>query len=219
VKQTDVNVPYRIGEYYYYSRTERGSSIRSTRGRRGNLEVGGRDHLISNELPRVSSFSPRSYRVSDDGNSWPTPPTAPAIASTRSFVKDLRTGALLPEKIERVDTVMWATDNKTSSTSLKTTSRSVRTVSTVTFSHVAYDLVFTSPTSFTTSAPSARATRPSSLSNRQQDHLGGALPPGEQARGDAARGGGAQDRSQVLPRSSRDRFYIRTNNHAKTTAS
>ena len=43
----------------------------------------------------------------------PTALITRAIDSTLLQVKDLRTGELLPEKIERVTSVVWANDNKT----------------------------------------------------------------------------------------------------------
>ena len=54
-----------------------------------------------------------AYRVSDDGNLLAYSTDTTGYRQYTLFIKDLRTGALLPEKIERVDTVMWATDNKT----------------------------------------------------------------------------------------------------------
>src|SRR6059058_4580618 len=39
VKQTDVNVPYRLGEYYYYSRTEEGKQYPIYARKRGSLDA------------------------------------------------------------------------------------------------------------------------------------------------------------------------------------
>ncbi|MEA2165275.1 MAG: oligopeptidase [Thermoanaerobaculia bacterium] len=71
-----------------------------------------RSRSISTNWPRVSSFS-RSDPIASatTATSSPTPPTR--YRQYTLVIKDLRTGALLPEKIERVDTVLWATDNKT----------------------------------------------------------------------------------------------------------
>jgi oligopeptidase B len=114
VKQTDVNVPYRLGEYYYYSRTEEGKQYPIYARKKGNLDAAEEVTLDLNELAKGLKFlSLGSYRVSDDGNLLAYSTDSTGYRQYTLFIKDLRTGALLPEKIERVDTVMWATDNKT----------------------------------------------------------------------------------------------------------
>ena len=75
----------------------RGDAARPERARRGHKP----------------SWARRLSSVSDDGNCSPIRPTPPATGSTRCQVKDLRTGSCSPEQIERVGSVVWATDNKT----------------------------------------------------------------------------------------------------------
>jgi oligopeptidase B len=114
VKQTDVNVPYRLGDYYYYSRTEEGKQYPIYARKKGNLDAPEEITLDLNELAKGLKFlALGSYRVSDDGNLLAYSTDTTGYRQYTLFIKDLRTGALLPEKIERVDTVMWATDNKT----------------------------------------------------------------------------------------------------------
>jgi oligopeptidase B len=114
VKQTDINVPYRLGEYYYYSRTEEGKQYLIYARKKGNLDAAEEITLDLNELAKGLKFlSLGSYRVSDDGNLLAYSTDTTGYRQYTLYIKDLRTGALLPEKIERVDTVMWATDNKT----------------------------------------------------------------------------------------------------------
>ncbi len=114
IKQTDVNVPYRLGEYYYYSRTEEGKQYAIYARKKGNLDAPEEITLDLNELAKGLAFlSLGSYRVSDDGNLLAYSTDTTGYRQYTLYVKDLRTGALLPEKIDRVDTVMWATDNKT----------------------------------------------------------------------------------------------------------
>ncbi|HEY4642347.1 MAG TPA: prolyl oligopeptidase family serine peptidase, partial [Thermoanaerobaculia bacterium] len=100
--------------------------------------------LDLNELAKGLKFlSLSSYRVSDDGNLLAYSTNNTGYRQYTLYIKDLRTGALLPEKIERVDTVMWAPDNKTIYyvTEDNVTKRSDRF-----YRHVlgtaAYDLVF-----------------------------------------------------------------------------
>jgi oligopeptidase B len=114
VKQTDVNVPYRLGGYYYYSRTEEGKQYPIYARKKGSLDAAEEITLDLNELAKGLKFlSLGSYRVSDDGNLLAYSTDTTGYRQYTLVIKDLRTGALLPEKIERVDSVMWATDNKT----------------------------------------------------------------------------------------------------------
>src|SRR4051794_3092913 len=114
VKQTDVNVPYKLGAYYYYSRTEEGKQYPIYARKKGSLDAPEEITLDLNELATgLKSLSLGSSRVSDDGTLLAYSTDNPVYRQYTLYIKDLRTGALLPEKIERVDTVMWAPDNKT----------------------------------------------------------------------------------------------------------
>jgi oligopeptidase B len=114
IKQTDLSAPYRIGEYFYYSRTEEGKQYPYMCRKHGSLDGTEEVLLDMNELAEGHKFlGLGSYTVSDDGN-W----LAYSVDTTgyRQFtlqVKDLRTGQASAEKIERVGSVLWATDNKT----------------------------------------------------------------------------------------------------------
>ena len=114
VKQTDINVPYRLGDFYYYSRTEEGKQYPIYARRKGSLDAAEEITLDLNELAKGLKFlSLGSYRVSDDGNLLAYSTDTTGYRQYTLYVKDLRTGTLLAEKIERVDGVMFATDNKT----------------------------------------------------------------------------------------------------------
>jgi oligopeptidase B len=54
-----------------------------------------------------------AYVVSDDGNLLAYSTDTTGYRQYTLQVKDLRTGQTLPESIERVGSVVWATDNKT----------------------------------------------------------------------------------------------------------
>src|SRR4030095_3594753 len=114
IKQTDTNVPYRWGNYFYYTRTVEGKQYPIFCRKRGSIEAPEEIVLDQNELAKGQKFmSVGAFVPSDDGNllSYST-----ANSGDRQYtlqVKDLRTGMLLPEKIERVNNVAWAIDNKT----------------------------------------------------------------------------------------------------------
>jgi oligopeptidase B len=114
IKQTDLTVPYRIGEYFYYSRTEEGKQYPYMCRKHGSLD--GTEELLldTNKLAEGHKFlGLGAYAVSDDGN-W----LAYSVDTTgyRQYtlqVKNLRTGQASSEKIERVGSVVWAADDKT----------------------------------------------------------------------------------------------------------
>src|SRR5690606_11987816 len=114
IKQTDLSVPVRNGEYWYYSRTEEGRQYPYLCRRQGSMEGPEQILLDLNALAEGHSFlGLGGYAVSDDA-SW----LAYSVDTTgyRQFtlhVKNLHTGALSTEKIERTGSIAWATDNKT----------------------------------------------------------------------------------------------------------
>ncbi|HKR00660.1 MAG TPA: S9 family peptidase [Pyrinomonadaceae bacterium] len=114
IKETDVNVPYRDGNYYYYSRTVQGMQYPIYARKAKTLDAKEEITLDLNELAKGLKFlGLGAYSVSDDGNYLAYSTDTTGYRQYTLQVKDLRTGQLLPEKIERVGSVMWATDNKT----------------------------------------------------------------------------------------------------------
>ncbi|HEX8183456.1 MAG TPA: oligopeptidase B, partial [Blastocatellia bacterium] len=102
IKQTDVNVPYKNGDYYYYSRTEEGKQYSILARKRGNLEAKEEILLDLNELARGQKFlSLGSASVSDDGNLLAYSTDTTGFRQYTLHVKDLRTGQLLPDTAER----------------------------------------------------------------------------------------------------------------------
>jgi len=114
IKQTDVNVPYRWGDYFYYSRTVEGKQYPIYCRKHGTLEAAEQILLDLNELAKGQKFmSVGSFAPSDDGSLLAFSTDNTGYRQYTLQVKNLRTGELLPERIERVDNVAWATDNKT----------------------------------------------------------------------------------------------------------
>lgn len=114
IKQTDTNVPYRWGNHFYYTRTEEGKQYPIFCRKRGTLEAAEEIVLDQNELAKGQKFmSVGAFVPSDDGNllAYSTDNTGYRQYTLR--IKDLRTGQLFPESIERVNNLAWATDNKT----------------------------------------------------------------------------------------------------------
>lgn len=114
IKQTDVNVPYRWNGYFYYTRTEEGKQYPIFCRKRGSLDAKEEVVLDQNELAKGFKFmSVGAFVPSDDGNLLAYSTDNTGYRQYTLQVKNLQTGELLPEKIERVDNVVWATDNKT----------------------------------------------------------------------------------------------------------
>jgi oligopeptidase B len=113
IKQTDINVPYRKGGWLYYSRTEQGKQY-PIYARKKSLD-GAEEVLIDvNKLAEGQKFmSVGGYEVSDDGNLLVYSTDNTGYRQYRLHVKDLRTGAMLPDTAERVGSLFFAADNKT----------------------------------------------------------------------------------------------------------
>jgi len=114
IKETDESYPYRDGDYLYYSRTVQGLQYPIYARKRGTIEAKEEVLLDLNEMAKgLKYFALSAYDVSDDGDLLAYSTDTTGYRQYTLHVKDLRTGQMLPEKIERVGSVMWATDNKT----------------------------------------------------------------------------------------------------------
>src|SRR5205085_10313752 len=115
-KETDVNVPYKDGAYYYYSRTEQGKQYPIFCRKRGNRNTETAEEIIldQNELAKGEKFmSLNAFDVSDDGNWLAYSTDNTGFRQYMLHVKDLRTGKLSNEAIPKTGSVVWANDNKT----------------------------------------------------------------------------------------------------------
>ena len=114
IKETDLSVPYKYGDYFYYSRTEAGKQYQIYCRKRGSLSAPEEITLDLNELAKGHSFlGLGDYAVSDDGNLLAYSLDTTGYRQYTLYIKNLQTGQLMPEQIERVDSVAWANDNKT----------------------------------------------------------------------------------------------------------
>jgi oligopeptidase B len=119
VKQTDVSVPYRDGDWWYYTRTVEGLQYAIHCRKRGaaagpDADVEEQVVLDGNALAEGHAFfAIGDTDISDDGR-WLAYST-----DTRGFrqytlhIKDLETGETLPGEVERVGSIVWAADNRT----------------------------------------------------------------------------------------------------------
>ncbi|MBI2619083.1 MAG: S9 family peptidase [Ignavibacteriales bacterium] len=113
-KQTDLSVPYKLGEYWYYSRTEEGKQYSIYCRKKGSLEAPEEIVLELNELARGHPFLGLGvYQVSDDGTMLAYSLDTTGFRQYRLFLKNLTTGEILKDSIGQVNTAVWAADNKT----------------------------------------------------------------------------------------------------------
>ena len=114
IKETDVEVPYREGEYVYYTRTEAGKQYGIRCRRKGGMDGAEEVVLDVNEMAKGLAFMTVSeYAVSPDGNLLAYSYDNTGFRQYNLAVKDLRTGKTLVDHAERVGSVVWANDNKT----------------------------------------------------------------------------------------------------------
>ena len=114
IKQTDLSVPYRDSGYFYYSRTEEGKQYPIRCRKKGSLDAPEEILLDQNEMAKGLKFlAIADFEVSDDGNLLAYTTDTTGFRQYTLHVKDLRTGAVLPDTAERVTSLSWAADNKT----------------------------------------------------------------------------------------------------------
>jgi oligopeptidase B len=114
IQQTDLSVPVRIDNYWYYSRTQEGKQYPVHCRKQGSLD--GKEQIILdvNELAREHKFfNVGAHVVSDDGNLLAFSSDITGFRDYTLHVKDLRTGQMLPDKLTKVGAVVWAADNLT----------------------------------------------------------------------------------------------------------
>ena len=114
IKETDVEVPYKEGGYFYYLRTEAGKQYGIRCRKKGSMDAPEEILLDVNELAKGQKFmSLGAFDVSDDGNLLAYSTDNTGFRQFTLAVKDLRTGKNLVDHAERVDSIAWANDNKT----------------------------------------------------------------------------------------------------------
>jgi oligopeptidase B len=114
IKQTDTQVPFREGDYFYYTRTEEGKQYPIFARKKGSLDATEQITLDVNKLAEGQKFmSVGRYEVSDDGNLLAYSTDNVGYRQYVLHVKDLRTGEDLPDRAEKTGSILWAADNKT----------------------------------------------------------------------------------------------------------
>ncbi|MHB8797388.1 MAG: S9 family peptidase, partial [Thermoanaerobaculia bacterium] len=114
VKETDLSVPYRHRGFFWYGRTEKGLQYPISCRKNGSLEAKEEVVLDLNEIAKTEPFVGRGVFVpSDDARLLAYSIDTTGFRLYTLFVKDLATGKLLPDRVEKVNSVAWAADGKT----------------------------------------------------------------------------------------------------------
>jgi oligopeptidase B len=114
IQQTDLSVPYRYGDWFYYSRTEEGKQYSIHCRKKGSLDAPEEVVLDLNRLAEGHSFlGLGAYSVSDDGSMLAYSTDTTGFRVYDLHVRDLKEGVDLPDQAGDVETVAWDADGRT----------------------------------------------------------------------------------------------------------
>ena len=114
IQETDQSAPYRKGAFEYYHRTQEGKQYR-TYCRRATGKPESEEVLLDmNALAEGRPFlGLGAYEVSPDGRYLAFSLDETGFRDYTLQIKDLRSGEMLPGRIEKVKSVAWASDSQT----------------------------------------------------------------------------------------------------------
>lgn len=115
LRETDSSVPYRMGEWYYYTRTLEGQQYPIYCRKKDDPDIGREEVLIDmNVLAEGKPFlSLGIYEVSPDGNILAYSLDESGDEDYELFFRDLRTGTLMDNRIQGTEySLEWSNDNR-----------------------------------------------------------------------------------------------------------
>ncbi len=113
IKQTDQSVPYKLGDYWYFTKTEEGKQYPTYL--RGKSKDGSDAVVLLDQNAMAEGhkyFAIGDFSPSDDGNFLAFATDTTGYRQYTLQIKNLKTGEMLPDKIERVTSVEWSNDGK-----------------------------------------------------------------------------------------------------------
>lgn len=115
IKEKDESVPYFKNGYYYYRRTDEGQQYFKFCRKKGNLDAPEEVLLDVDAMAEGYAYYEASgFSVSPDNKLLAFGVDTISRREYTIYVKNLETGALLPDKIDRTSGgAIWANDNKT----------------------------------------------------------------------------------------------------------
>jgi oligopeptidase B len=119
IKETDESVPYRLGDWFYSTRTVEGSqySIHCRRAATGPEFDPAQPEQIILDVNLLAEGKPfmaiGGLSISPDGNLLAYSTDSTGFRQYTLHIRDLRTGADLSDTAERVGSLTWAADSRT----------------------------------------------------------------------------------------------------------
>lgn len=115
IQETDLSVPVKRDDYFYYSRTEEGKAYGIFCRKRGSLDAPEEVMLDANALAEGEKyFRLGNFSISPDHRLLAYSTDVEGDEAHTIFVKDLSTGDLLPDRITNTYySLEWANDNRT----------------------------------------------------------------------------------------------------------
>ena len=114
IQETDQSAPYRSGAFEYYHRTEEGKQYRVYCRREPGKPDTETVLLDMNALAEGRAFlGLGAFEVSPNGQYLAFSLDETGFREYTLQIKDMRTGQVLPERIEKVKSVAWASDSET----------------------------------------------------------------------------------------------------------
>jgi oligopeptidase B len=114
IKETDTEVPYKDGGYFYYSRTAKGSQYRIYCRKPDSLKAREEVVLDLNRLAQAQAYlALGAMEVSSDGKMLAYSLDYTGFREYTLQIRDLANGMDLADTIDKVRSVAWAADNRT----------------------------------------------------------------------------------------------------------
>lgn len=120
MQEVDLSVPVRMGNFYYYTRTEAGKqyaiSCRRPVGANGAYDAQAQEEVLldQNQLAEGHTFfSVRAFAVSPNEQLLAYTTDTTGFRQYELHIKDLQTGKLLSDTMARVTSLAWAANNAT----------------------------------------------------------------------------------------------------------
>ncbi|MBX9602683.1 MAG: S9 family peptidase [Bryobacteraceae bacterium] len=115
IKETDLSVPVKRDNFYYYSRTEKGKQYPIYCRKKGSLEAPEEILLDANILAEGQKyFQLGNFEISPDHKLLAYSTDTAGDESYTLYIKDVAAGTLLPDRVkDTYYSLEWASDNKT----------------------------------------------------------------------------------------------------------
>ncbi len=129
LKETDMSVPYKYKDYWYYTKTSEGANYWVNCRKKDSLENVEEVLLDVNQVVKQEKcYIAYMTEVSPDNNIMVYAVDKTGSFEPTYFFKDLKHRTKLPDALDRVSSVAWSTDNRTVFYTVmdKTTNRSYR---------------------------------------------------------------------------------------------